>query len=97
MFAAIRRASSRVSSLAAVRPARFFSSRRPFLQYSRPLSDCQPNARPVLDGRDKDFSRLVEVVTGVQQSIDIHTIPAPCFDLVKVAQVGAERIVSLLV
>jgi hypothetical protein len=75
-------------------PAWFFSSRRPFLQYSRPLSDCQPDARPVLDGRDKDFSRLVEVVTGVQQGIDMHTIPAPRFDLVKVAQVGVERIVS---
>ena len=31
----------------------------------------------MLDGRDKDFSRLVETVAGVQQGIDTHLVPAP--------------------
>ena len=51
----------------------------------------------MLDGRDKDFSRLVETVAGVQQGIDTHAIPAPRFDLVEVAQVGIERVVGLFV
>jgi hypothetical protein len=67
------------------------------LQDARPLSDSQLDARPVLDGRDKDFSRLVEVVAGVQQGINMHAVPAPRFDLVEVAQVGVERIVGLFV
>ena len=51
----------------------------------------------MLDGRDKDFSRLVETVAGVQQGIDTHLVPAARLDLVEVAQVGIERIVGLFV
>ena len=67
------------------------------LQHARPLSDSQLDTRPVLDGRDKDFSRLVEVVAGAQQGIDMHAVSAPRFDLVEVAPVGVDRIVSLFV
>jgi hypothetical protein len=32
----------------------FSSLRWPLLQYPRPLPDCQPDARPMLDGRNKN-------------------------------------------
>jgi hypothetical protein len=51
----------------------------------------------MLDGRDKDFSRLVETVAGVQQGIDTHLVPAPRLDLVEVAPVGIVRIVGFFV
>jgi hypothetical protein len=67
------------------------------LQHARPLSDSQLDARPVFDGRHKDFSRLVEVIAGVQQGIDTHAIPAPRFDLVEVAVVCIGRIIRFFV
>jgi hypothetical protein len=73
------------------------SARRPMLQHPPPLPDGQLDARPMLDGRDKDFSRLVEAVARVQQGIDTHAVPAPRFDLVEVAVVCVERVVGLLV
>jgi len=42
--------------------------RRPLLQRPCPLPDGQPDLRPVLDDRDKDFSRFVEAVASVQQA-----------------------------
>jgi hypothetical protein len=73
------------------------SARRPMLQHARPLPDGQLDARPMLDGRDKDFSRLVEAVASVQQRIDTHAVPAPRFDFVEVAVVCIEWVVGLLV
>ena len=51
----------------------------------------------MLDGRDKDFSRLVEAIASVQQGIDTHAVSAPRFDLVEVAVVCIERVVGLFV
>jgi hypothetical protein len=51
----------------------------------------------MLDGHDKDFSRFVEVIASVQQSIDTHAVPAPRFDLVEVAVICLERVVGLFV
>jgi hypothetical protein len=51
----------------------------------------------MLDGRNKNLPRLVEVIAGVKQGIDMHTIPTPRFDLVEIAVVCIHWVVSLLV
>ena len=93
---AMRRASSRVSRLAATRR----SGKRLRIRAASYLGRASAagwllDARPMLDGRDKDFSRLVEAVASVQQGIDTHAVPAPRFDIVEVAVVCIERVVSL--
>jgi hypothetical protein len=75
----------------------FSSLRWPLLQYPRPLPDCQPDARPMLDGRNKNLPRLVEIIASVKQGNNMHTIPTPRFDLVEIAVVCIDRVVSLLV
>ena len=71
--------------------------RRPLLQHSRPLSDCQPCPWSLLDKPLKDTLGLGKAVPGEQQFFDALSIPASPLDLEEVAPVGVERVVGFFV
>ena len=70
---------------------------RPLVQHPHALTDCQPDARPVLVGLLEDAACLVEVVAGIEQQHDSQAVLAPLLDLVEVAAVGVVRVVGFLV
>ena len=70
---------------------------RPPLQNVRSLPDRYPDPRPVLDGVGKDFLRLAKIIAGIEQAIDFHAVAGPLFDLVEIAMVRDQRVVSLVV
>ena len=70
---------------------------RPSLQNARSLADRYPDPRQVLDGVSKDFLRLAKIIADIEQAIDFHAVAGPLFDLVVIAVVREERIVSLFV
>jgi ABC transporter substrate binding protein len=51
----------------------------------------------MLDGRNKNLPLLVEIIASVKQGNNMYTIPTPRFDLVEIAVVCIDRVVSLLV
>jgi hypothetical protein len=71
--------------------------RRPLLQHARPLSDGQPDARPVPDHGGKDRVGTINAATGIQQIDNAQAIPRPLLNLVEVAGVRNQRVVGLLV
>jgi len=54
------------------------SSRGPPLEYPRSLPDGQVDPRPVLDRLREDIQRLIEVVAGIEQAIDLRVIRRSC-------------------
>jgi hypothetical protein len=44
------------------------------IEHACPLPDRQLGARPVLDRPVKDAARLVEVVAGIEQTIDLDPV-----------------------
>jgi hypothetical protein len=51
----------------------------------------------MLDGLLKHRAGPAETVAGIEQAIDLRSVPRPLLDLVEIAQVGDQRIGSLLV
>ena len=70
---------------------------RPLVQHPRALADRQPNARSAPDGAVEDFARLVEVVAGLEQTIDLRAIPHPLLNLVEVVHVRNQRVVGFFI
>ena len=69
----------------------------PLIQHARPLSDGQPDTRPMLGHAVEDAAGLVQAAAGEQQLGDLLPVARPLLDLVEVAPVGVDRIVSLFV
>jgi hypothetical protein len=61
----------------------------------RPLADGQSDPRPVLDCRGENLSRLVETAAGPQHVVDFRPVLHPLLDLVIIAMVRQQRLVSL--
>jgi hypothetical protein len=61
------------------------------------LPDCQSDPWPMLDCRFKDLLRLIEIVASVEHSFDPTAILGPLLDLVVIALVGDQWLVSLFV
>ena len=70
---------------------------RPLVQHPRAPADRQPNARPEPDGAVEDFARLVEVVSGIEQTIDFRAIPRPILNLEEVVHVRNQRVVGFFI
>ena len=51
----------------------------------------------MLDGVGKDFLRLAKIIAGIEQAIDFHAVAGPLLDLVEIAMVRDQRVVSLFV
>ena len=51
----------------------------------------------MFDGLLKHRAGSAETVAGIQQAIDLRSVPRPLLDLVEIAQVGDQRIGGLLV
>jgi hypothetical protein len=68
--------------------------RRPQRRHARPLPYRKPDPRPVPDGFSKWLASLFETVAGIEQPIDLYTALSPLLDLVEIAIVGEERIVT---
>ena len=69
----------------------------PLVQHPHALADRQPDARPMLDSPIEDAPRLVEVVAAIEHELGSQPISAPLPDLVEVAAVGIERVISFFV
>src|SRR6516225_6529558 len=70
---------------------------RPSLQNARSLADRYPDPRQVLDGVSKDFLRLAKIIADIEQAIDFHAVAGPLLDLVEIAMVRDQQVVSLFV
>ena len=70
---------------------------RPSLQNARSLPDRYPDPRQVLDGVSKDFLRLAKIIADIEQAIDFHAVAGPLLDLVEIAMVRDQQVVSLFV
>ena len=70
---------------------------RPLLQHVRPLPDSQSDSLPMLDRRREDLARLVEIVAGVQHVVDLGAVLGPFLDLIEIAVVRDQWLVSLVV
>jgi hypothetical protein len=70
---------------------------RPLLQHARSLSDRQPDARPMLDSSGEDFAGPTVTVAGIEQAIDLRSIPRPLLDFVEIAVVRVDCAVGHLV
>jgi hypothetical protein len=66
------------------------------LQNVRALSDRQSNARPTLYCVGEDFPGPCETVAGIEQAIDLRSIPRPLLDFVEVAVVRVDCAVGHL-
>jgi hypothetical protein len=51
----------------------------------------------MFDGVLKHRAGPTKTVAGIEQAIDLRSVPRPLFDLVEIAQVGDQRIGSLFV
>jgi hypothetical protein len=69
----------------------------PLTQHARALADSQPDPRPVFDRVFEQLTSLFEIVAGVKEAIDLAAVFGPLFDLVEVAMVRDERVISLFV
>jgi hypothetical protein len=65
---------------------------RPLLEHASPLSDRQSDPWPVLDRLRKDLARLIEVIAGIQEAIDLPVVSSPLLDLVEVADISNQRV-----
>jgi hypothetical protein len=83
MLAAIRRASSRVSW-------------RPLIEYACSLSERQSDTRPMRDRALEYRAGSTETVAGIEQAIDLRSVPRPLLDFVEVAIVGVDRAIGHL-
>ena len=51
----------------------------------------------MLDGRRKNLARLIQIVAGIEQVIDLGAVTRPLLNLVEIAVVRIERIIGLFV
>jgi hypothetical protein len=51
----------------------------------------------MLDGLFKHRAGPAETVAGMEQAVDLRSVPRPLLDLVEIVQVGDQRIGGLLV
>ena len=63
---------------------------RPPPQNPRFLPNSQADPWPVLDGLGEHVPRLMDIVAGIEQAIDLRAVPRPLLDLVEVADIGNE-------
>jgi hypothetical protein len=71
--------------------------RRPLLQHQRPLPNGQLDPQPMLDRRGEDLPRLVQAAAGIEHALDLGAILGPLLDLVEVAVVRDEWVISLFI
>jgi hypothetical protein len=67
------------------------------IRWHRQIERCTELFSSHEDGEDKNVPRFGEVVTGVQQPINLHAVLGPLLDLVEAALIGTERIVGFFV
>ena len=51
----------------------------------------------MLDGMFKHRAGPAETVAGIEQAVDVRSVPRPLLDLVEIVQVGDQRIGGLFV
>ena len=76
---------------------RSVSLRRVVLEHARSLPDGQPDARPMLGHTFEDAAGFVQAAAREHHLGDPLPVARPLLDLVEVAPVGVDRIVSFFV
>jgi hypothetical protein len=74
-----------------------FSFPRPLVQHPGPLADGHADARPMLCPTIEDAFGLVQAAARKQQLSHPLAVSAPLLDLVEIAMVGDQGLVSLFV
>jgi hypothetical protein len=69
----------------------------PSLEYSRPLPDRQPSLRPILDRFGEQLTSFFQIVAGEKKALDLRAVLGPFLELVEIAIVRAQRVISFFV
>jgi hypothetical protein len=85
------------NNLAPAHLAGAFHFPRPLVQYPRPLADGHADPRPMLCPTIEDAFGLVQAAAREQQLSHPLTVSASLLDLVEIAMVGDQGLVSLFV
>jgi hypothetical protein len=78
-------------------PASSRISPRPLIEHPCSLSERQPDARAMLDCPLEYRAGPAETVAGIEQVIDLRSVPYPLLDLVEITVVRVDRAISHLV